>query len=96
MQQIELYRPVCESRIVAMSFCVPRRWVPYLTLQEDYNNVPLVKEKNGGLKKWFNEYNEITISEDFCMQLSLYLYLRNVEMGLFVIALLGPKDNAQP
>ncbi|MGL5591455.1 MAG: MPN551 family DNA-binding protein [Mycoplasmoidaceae bacterium] len=67
-----------------------------LMMQKDHNNFPLVKEKNGGLKKWFNNYNEITISEDYCMQLSLYLYLRNIEKGLFVIAFLETKDYAQP
>ena len=61
-----------------------------LPLQKDYNNVPLVKQKNGGLKKWVNAYNEITISVDYCMQLSSYLYLRNVEKGLFIIAFLEP------
>ena len=65
-------------------------------MQKDYNNnVPLVKEKNGGLKKWFNEYNEITISEDYSMQLSLYLYLSHVEKALFGIAFLEPDDYAQ-
>lgn len=67
-----------------------------LMMQKDQNNVPLVKEKNGGLKKWINQYNEITISEDYCMQLSLYLYLRNIEKGLFAIAFLKPQDYAEP
>lgn len=85
-----------EIKTTSIDSLVYRKIDNTLTLQKDYNNVPLVKEKNGGLKKWFNEYNEITISEDYCMQLSLYLYLRNVEKGLFVIAFLEPKDYAQP
>ncbi len=66
-----------------------------LTMQRDQKNYPLVKEEKGGLKKWFKN-NEIVVSEDYCLQLSLYLYLRNIEKGLFLIAFLEKEDYVNP
>ncbi|MGL4647652.1 MAG: MPN551 family DNA-binding protein [Mycoplasmoidaceae bacterium] len=66
-----------------------------LVMKKDRNNMPIVKEKNGGLKKWFRG-DDLVVSNDYCLQLSLYLYLRGIDKGLFVIGFLKPEDYAFP
>lgn len=59
------------------------------------NNLPVVKTPNEGLIKWFNG-NQINIPIEYAIQLSLYMYLRGTEKGIFAVAFLHPEDYIKP
>lgn len=65
-------------------------------LQKDIKGMPIVKTKNGNLKKWFDDNGQITIPKQYLMQLGLYCYLRNISKGVFAIAFLNVEDYLNP
>ncbi|MDR0739575.1 MAG: YqaJ viral recombinase family protein [Mycoplasmataceae bacterium] len=66
-----------------------------LKMVKNSDGLPVVKEKNGKRNSWFQN-GQINISNEYCMQLGLYLYLRNTTKGVFAIGFLEPKDYANP
>lgn len=65
------------------------------TMKFDADGLPIIKEENGKRKEWFNK-NKIVIPNEYILQLSLYLYLRNAKYGLFAITFLKPIDYKEP
>jgi hypothetical protein len=66
-----------------------------LKMQKDANGLPLIKEKGSKKSSWFNN-DKISIPTEYCLQLALYLYLRNVNHGVFAVAFLEPEDYLHP
>lgn len=67
-----------------------------LRMQKDANDVPIIKEKNKKYNSWFDSNNQIIIPKDYSLQLGLYLYLRNIEKGIFAIGFLNVQDYVMP
>lgn len=67
-----------------------------LFLKLDENKLPIIKEK--GVKKatWFDENNKLVIPEEYCLQVSLYAYLRNIQKVQLAVTFLTPNDYKNP
>lgn len=66
-----------------------------LKMQKDVNSIPLVKIANNKRDGWFNN-GVVCVSDEYKLQLGLYLYLRNQTKGLFAICFLQTIDYAKP
>lgn len=66
-----------------------------LTMQFDTDNLPKVKSANEKMNSWF-ENGQIIIPIEYKYQLGLYLYLRNIEKGMFVVGFLTREDYVYP
>ncbi|MDR2636563.1 MAG: hypothetical protein LBB95_01755 [Mycoplasmataceae bacterium] len=66
-----------------------------LQMQKDSNGLPIVAKKGEKKKEWF-ENDLIKIPVEYKFQLGLYMYLRNVEKGIFAIGFLEPIDYLYP
>lgn len=70
-----------------------------LKMQKDTNGYPIIKKPNGKMEEWFSDSvdkNKMIIPIDYKLQLCLYMYLRNIKKGLFVVAFLESKDYVNP
>lgn len=88
--------PMLEIKTTSIDSFVYKNVNGVLTMQKDANNVPLVKTPNGKLESWFNEKKQLVIPIEYQLQLCLYMYLRQVNLGLFVIGFLEKEDYAKP
>jgi hypothetical protein len=66
-----------------------------LKMVKDASGKPIIKEKNAKRNSWFKN-GQITIPNEYCLQLGLYLYLRNTTKGVFAIGFLEAKDYVNP
>lgn len=66
-----------------------------LKLMKDSNNIPLVKVKNKKYESWFNE-DKINIPTEYAYQLGLYMFLRKINNGLFVVSFIEKQYYANP
>ena len=64
-------------------------------LKKDKNNYPIVKELGKKKESWFIN-NQLNVSDEYCLQLLLYLYLRKVNNGMFAVVFLKPEDYVYP
>lgn len=64
-------------------------------IKKDVNGWPIVKEPGEKKKSWFVN-GQLKVSNEYCFQLLLYLYLRKVNEGMFAIAFLKPEDYVYP
>ncbi|WP_027124127.1 MPN551 family DNA-binding protein [Mycoplasmoides pirum] len=60
------------------------------------NGFPIVKKANAKRDEWFNDDGKMDIKNEYKIQLSLYLYLRNIEKGIFAVCFLKPEDYVNP
>ncbi|MCF0217874.1 MAG: YqaJ viral recombinase family protein [Malacoplasma sp.] len=67
-----------------------------LVMQKDANNIPIVKKEKGKMEGWFDANNNLIIPYDYQLQLCLYMYLRKVKYGIFVVGFLEKQDYANP
>lgn len=88
--------PMLEIKTSSIDSFVYKNEGGVLRMQKDENNIPLIKLEKGKLKSWYNENNEIEVPLEYKLQLSLYLYLRNITKGIFVIGFLEKEDYAAP
>lgn len=88
--------PMLEIKTTSIDSLVYKKVDGILKMQKDENNVPLVKKENGKLEEWYDKNNNLVIPLEYELQLSLYLYLRNVDNGLFVVGFLDKHDYANP
>lgn len=88
--------PMLEIKTTSIDSFVYKNENGVLKLQKDDENIPLVKLKGGKLESWYNEKKEIEVPLEYKLQLSLYLYLRNISKGIFAIAFLEKEDYARP
>lgn len=88
-------KPMLEIKTTSIDSFVYKTIDGVLKMQKDDNNIPLVKLKNGKKASWFVN-DKIVIPDEYKLQLSLYLYLRNINKGLFAIAFLEKEDYANP
>lgn len=88
--------PMLEIKTTSIDSFVYRTEDNVLKMQKDENNIPLVKVVNGKLDSWFDENKKLIIPTEYELQLSLYLYLRNVSKGLFAVAFLEKEYYANP
>jgi hypothetical protein len=66
-----------------------------LTMVKDEDGIPIIKEPGAKKSSWFDG-DQIVVSDEYCLQLGLYLYLRNTTQGLFAVAFLEPMDYVVP
>ncbi|MGL5630366.1 MAG: MPN551 family DNA-binding protein [Mycoplasmoidaceae bacterium] len=91
----EKNNPMLEIKTTSIdSFCYENINGQFV-LKKDENHFPILKEKKGNLKKWFHD-KKIIMPIEYILQLSLYLYLRNVENGVFFVAFLKFDDYLNP
>lgn len=88
--------PMLEIKTTSIDSLVYKKENGVLKMQKDDNNIPLVKKEKGKLADWYNSNNELVIPLEYELQLSLYLYLRNIDFGLFVVGFLEKEDYAKP
>lgn len=88
--------PMLEIKTTSIDSFVYKNENGVLKMQKDENNIPLVKKENGKIETWFNSDNQLQIPLEYEMQLSLYMYLRNIKKGLFVVGFLKKEDYAKP
>lgn len=67
----------------------------FLRIKKDANNWPIVKEIGKKKESWFVN-KQFKVSTEYCLQLLLYMYLRNVKKGMFAVAFLKPEDYVYP
>jgi hypothetical protein len=60
------------------------------------SGVPEVSIPNQKKNEWYDENGGLLIPYEYQLQLGLYLFLRNVEYGLFAIGFLSPIDYVYP
>ena len=65
-------------------------------LQKDANGLPIVKVPGAKRLTWFNPDGSFKISKEYQFQLGLYLYLRNINNGMFAVVFLKPQDYLHP
>jgi hypothetical protein len=87
--------PMLEIKTSSIDAFVYKRERNELKMVKDENGLPVIKEKNAKKASWFTN-DQITIPNEYCLQLGLYLYLRNTTHGIFGIAFLKPEDYANP
>lgn len=87
--------PMLEIKTTSIDSFVYKTENGVLKMQKDSNNIPLVKKQNGKLESWFID-DKLHIPTEYELQLSLYMYLRNVKNGLFIIGFLEKEDYAKP
>ncbi|MDR0826123.1 MAG: YqaJ viral recombinase family protein [Mycoplasmataceae bacterium] len=88
-------KPMLEVKTSSIDSFVYKKTNNELKMQFDFNGYPQIKEPNGKRNSWFNN-NDIVIPMEYRMQLGLYLYLRNINHGVFAIAFLTPRDYKNP
>lgn len=88
--------PMLEIKTTSIDSFVYKTVNGVLTLQKDKNNIPLIKKQNGKIETWFDQNNKLLIPLEYQLQLSLYMYLRKVNLGIFVIGFLEKEDYANP
>lgn len=89
-------KPMLEIKTTSIDSFVYKQVDGETRLIFDAKGLPLVK-KNGGKKAtWFDDNQKIVIPPDYKLQLGLYLYLRNIEKGLFAICFLKGIDYKEP
>lgn len=59
------------------------------------DGLPIAKKINGKKEQWFID-GKINVSDEYKMQLGLYLYLRNINKGIFAICFLEREDYIFP
>ena len=64
-------------------------------IKKDANNFPIIKEIGKKKESWFVN-QQFKVSTEYCLQLLLYMYLRNVKNGIFAVAFLKPEDYVYP
>lgn len=87
--------PMLEIKTTSIDSFVYKTVNGVLKMQKDPNNIPLIKQKNQKKESWY-ENDKIVIPDEYKLQLSLYLYLRNISKGLFAIAFLEKEDYTYP
>lgn len=84
-----------EAKTTSIDSFVFKKDSGFFVLQKDENGVPLVKLENGKYESWFNDEG-IVVPPNYLFQLSLYMYLRKVEFGVFVIGFVPTLDYVKP
>jgi hypothetical protein len=87
--------PMLEIKTSSIDSFVYKREKNELKMVKDDQGLPVIKEKNAKKATWFNN-NEVIVPTEYCLQLGLYLYLRNTTHGVFGVAFLEPEDYLHP
>lgn len=87
--------PMLEIKTTSIDSFKYKKFGINFILEKNSQNIPIVKKKNGNLKKWFID-GKINIPVEYIYQLSLYLYLRKINKGIFFVAFLKDSDYANP
>lgn len=88
--------PMLEIKTTSIDKLVYEKIDGCLQMKKDSNGLPEVKTVGAKKAEWFNSNGQIVISNEYKLQLALYLYLRQVNNGLFAIAFLQTSDYASP
>ncbi|AAC71600.1 YqaJ viral recombinase family protein [Mycoplasmoides genitalium] len=88
--------PMLEIKTTSCDSLIYKKINGNLKMILDENGMPIVKKKDGKKDSWFDSNGKIIISTLYYCQIGLYLYLRNVNKGLFAIAFLKPEDYVLP
>lgn len=88
--------PMLEIKTTSIDSLVYKKENEVLRMQKDENNIPLVKTPKGKLADWYDSNNNLVIPMEYKLQLSLYMYLRKITHGLFVVGFLEKEDYAYP
>ncbi len=67
-----------------------------MVMKKDKNGAPIVKKKDGKLEKWFDANGKVELPREYQLQLGLYMYLRNITNGVFVVGFLTRDDYVHP
>lgn len=87
--------PMLEIKTTSIDSLVYKKIDGVLRMQKDSNNIPLVKKEKGKMDDWFID-NKLSIPIEYQLQLSLYMYLRGVDNGVFAVGFLEKEDYAFP
>lgn len=61
-----------------------------------HDGLPIVKRAGGKRAQWNDENGNFKVSDNYKLQLALYLYLRKIAEGLFAVCFLHPEDYVHP
>lgn len=89
-------KPMLEIKTTSIDSLVYKQIDGELRMVLGPDQMPIVKKEKGKWNQWFNEKNQIIIPNDYKLQLGLYLYLRNIENGIFAICFLETQDYKNP
>lgn len=89
-------KPMLEIKTTSIDSLVYKQIDGELRMVLGPDQMPIVKKEKGKWNQWFNEKNQIVIPNDYKLQLGLYLYLRNIENGIFAICFLETQDYKNP
>ena len=87
--------PMLEIKTTSIDRLAYKKIDGTMKLLLDEKGYPIVKKTFGKREEWF-ENNKIVIKNEYKMQLALYLYLRQIQKGLFAICFLETKDYTEP
>ncbi len=87
--------PMLEIKTTSIDSLVYKHENGVLRMQKDSDNIPLVKKEKGKMSEWYKDGN-IVIPLNYELQLSLYMYLRNISKGIFAVGFLEKEDYAFP
>jgi hypothetical protein len=89
-------KPMLEIKTSSIDSFVYKKERNELKMQKDATGLPLIKTKDTKKASWFNSEQRICIPTEYCLQLALYLYLRNITHGVFAIGFLEAEDYLHP
>ncbi|MCQ2957255.1 MAG: hypothetical protein MJ233_05580 [Mycoplasmoidaceae bacterium] len=88
--------PMLEIKTTSIDAFVYKTEKGLLHMQKDDKGYPLVKEPGKKKLSWFDSNGKLVISNEYMYQLGLYLYLRNINKGMFAVCFLTKEDYAHP
>ncbi len=83
--------PMLEIKTTSIDSFVFKKENGSFFMKKDKNGYPIIKLLGEKRNSWYRN-NDISISEEYKYQLGLYLYLRNINRGIFAIAFLTTED----
>ncbi len=89
-------KPMLEIKTSSIDRLVYKKINGQLQMVLNERGMPIVKQPNGKRAEWFAEDGKIAVKDEYKLQLSLYLHLRNIEYGIFAVCFLKTEDYADP
>lgn len=87
--------PMLEIKTTSIDSLVYKRINNEMRMVLGSDGMPLVKKIEGKREQWY-ENGRLVISDEYKLQLGLYLYLRKIEKGLFAVCFLKTEDYVRP
>nr|QIQ09900.1 hypothetical protein PlMoll_0630 [uncultured Mycoplasmataceae bacterium] len=87
--------PMLEIKTTSIDSFVYKKENGSFLMKKDENGYPLIKLPGEKRNSWYCD-NDIVISEEYKYQLGLYLYLRNIDKGIFAVTFLTGEDYVHP